>query len=117
MNFAEGLLEYCQLAKIQIQAWGPLAQGRFTGRALDDEPEHIRRTAELVRQMAAAQETTVEAIVLGWLMRHPAMIQPVIGTANPDRILACRDAEQQAQRITRDEWYTLYVSARGQNMP
>ncbi len=117
VNFAEGLLEYCQLAKIQIQAWGPLAQGRFTGRALDDEPEHIRRTAELVRQMAAAQETTVEAIVLGWLMRHPAMIQPVIGTANPDRILACRDAEQQAQRITRDEWYTLYVSARGQNMP
>lgn len=67
--------------------------------------------------MAATNETTPEAIVLGWLMKHPAMIQPVIGTTNVGRISAYRDAEQQAQRMTREEWYMLYVHARGNPMP
>lgn len=117
VNFSEGLLEYCQMERIQIQAWGPLAQGKFSGRNVQDAPEHVRRTAELVQQMAAEKETTAEAIVLGWLMKHPAKIQPVIGTANPERIIACKDAEQQSQLMTREEWYSLYVSARGKNMP
>ncbi len=117
VHFSEGLLEHCQMEKIQIQAWGPLAQGRFSGRPLTDEPENIRKTAHLVQQMASEKETTPEAIVLGWLMKHPAMIQPVIGTANPDRIVACKDAERQSQLMTREEWYTLYVSSRGKALP
>jgi predicted oxidoreductase len=116
-NFAEGLLEYCQMERVQIQAWGPLAQGRFSGRSVADAPEHIQQTAALVQQLATAKETTPEAIVLGWLMRHPAQIQPVIGTMNVERIAACGDAERQAQAMTREEWYGLYVSARGKPMP
>jgi predicted oxidoreductase len=118
VNFAEGLMEYCQRERIQIQAWGPLAQGRFSGRTpKGDEPETVRKTAALVTQMAEAKATTPEAIVLGWLMRHPAMIQPVVGTTNAERIRACADAEQQASAMTREEWYALYVSSRGENMP
>jgi predicted oxidoreductase len=117
VNFTEGLLEYCQVENIQLQAWGPLAQGRFSGRPLGGEPERIQKTAALVAQLAAAKETTPEAIVLGWLMRHPAMIQPVVGTTSPERIAACQDAERQAQLMTREEWYSLYVSARGKPMP
>jgi len=117
VNFAEGLMEYAQMETMQLQAWGPLAQGRFSGRALADQPANIQQTAALVGQMATTKETTPEAIVLGWLMRHPALIQPVIGTMNAERIVACRDAERQAQAMTREEWYTLYVSARGKNMP
>lgn len=117
VNFAEGLLEYCQTENIQLQAWGPLAQGCFSGRPTTDEPEHIQKTAALVQQMATNKETTLEAIVLAWLLRHPAAIQPVIGTINPQRIAACKDAQQQAQHMTREEWYSLYVSARGESMP
>ncbi|RUT30569.1 aldo/keto reductase [Paenibacillus zeisoli] len=117
VNFSEGLMEYCQSNRIQIQAWGPLAQGKFSGRPLDDQPENIRATAALVQQMAHDKGTTPEAIVLGWLMRHPAKIQPVIGTINPERIRACRDAESQSRMMTRDEWYKLYVSSRGVNLP
>jgi predicted oxidoreductase len=117
VNFAEGLLEYCQMENVQIQAWGPLAQGRFSGRQVEGDPETVQKTAALVRKMADAKETTPEAIVLGWLMRHPAQIQPVIGTVNPERIAACADAERQAQLMTREEWYALYVSARGKPMP
>lgn len=117
VNFAEGLIEYCQMERIQVQAWGPLSQGRFTGRSVEGEPDNIQQTAALVRQMANDKETTPEAIVLGWLLRHPAMIQAVIGTVNPQRIGACADAERQAGLMTREEWYQLYVSARGAPMP
>jgi predicted oxidoreductase len=116
-NFAEGLLEYCQEEHVQVQAWGPLAQGIFSGRSLAGQPEHLVQTAALVGELAAAKQTTREAIVLGWLMRHPAMIQPVIGTITPERITACQDAESQAAQMTRDEWYRLYVSARGTTLP
>jgi predicted oxidoreductase len=117
VNFAEGLMEYCQMERIQIQAWGPLAQGRFSGRTTEDESPAIQKTAGLVARMAKEKGTTHEAIVLGWLMRHPAMIQPVIGTTNAERIRACADAEAQATAMTREEWYALYVSARGEGMP
>ncbi|PZE19842.1 aldo/keto reductase [Paenibacillus xerothermodurans] len=117
VNFPEGLIEHCRMQQIQLQAWAPLAQGRFTGKPVDHEPDNIRRTAELVRQMAAEKGTTPEGIVLGWLMKHPAMIQPVIGTANTERIIACQHAEAQSELMTREEWYSLYVSARGENLP
>ncbi|GIP22764.1 aldo/keto reductase family oxidoreductase [Paenibacillus sp. J22TS3] len=117
VNFAEGLLEYCQSNRVQIQSWGPLAQGKFSGRSLEDQPENIKNTAALVQQLAQEKGTTAEAIVLGWLMRHPAMIQPVIGTTNPERIQACRDAEAQSRQMTREEWYKLYVTSRGVALP
>ncbi len=117
VRFGEGLLEFCQMEGVQIQAWGPLAKGVFSGAPLDNASAAIRATAELIAHMAAKKNTSREAIVLGWLMRHPAMIQPVIGTINPERIRACADAERQAAAMTRDEWYTLYVSARGERLP
>ncbi|MNW67194.1 Oxidoreductase YdhF [compost metagenome] len=65
--------------------------------------------------MADEKGTTPESIVLAWLMTHPAGIQPVIGTINPSRIQACRDAA--TLRLTREEWYTLYISSRGVDVP
>jgi predicted oxidoreductase len=113
--FPEGTLEYCRLENIQLQAWGPLAQGLFSGRSLEGYSEAIQNTARLVGEMAEQKGTTREAIVLAWLMTHPAAIQPVIGTTNPDRIRACADAPN--IMLTREEWYALYVSSRGKNLP
>lgn len=117
INFADGIMEHCQLEDIQIQAWGPLAQGIFSGKATDKATPAVIQTAELVQQMAKQKDTTAEAIVLGWLMKHPALIQPVIGTANVDRVLACRDAVHQSKMMSRVEWYTLFESSRGNRKP
>ncbi|QGQ95281.1 aldo/keto reductase [Paenibacillus psychroresistens] len=117
INFADGIMEHCQTENIQIQAWGPLAQGRFSGKPSEQATPSEIRTAELVQSMAQQKDTTPESIVLGWLMRHPALIQPVIGTANADRVLACRDAVHQSKMMTRTEWYTLFESSRSKNTP
>jgi len=48
-------------------------------------------------------------------MKHPARVQPVIGSANPDRIRACGDALR--IELSREEWYALYIAARGARLP
>ncbi|MCL7749944.1 aldo/keto reductase [Halalkalibacter alkaliphilus] len=117
VNFPEELLAYCRKEQIQIQAWSPLAKGLFSGNLKGKEPQQVLHTAELVQRMAQEKGTTCEAIVLAWLMRHPANIQPIIGTINPERIRACKDAGEQARSLTRQEWYALFKSARGREMP
>jgi predicted oxidoreductase len=116
-HFADGLIEHSILNNIQIQAWSPLAKGVYSGKDIEHITEAEMKTKELVEKMASAKETTKEAIVLGWLMRHPAKIQPVIGTTNPERIMNCQDAIRQSELMTREEWYSLYVTSRGQRLP
>jgi predicted oxidoreductase len=115
--FSDGILEYCRMEEVQLQAWAPLAKGKFTGRSVINENDSVAKTVDLVKKMAKEKETTLEAIVLGWLMKHPANIQPVIGTTNPSRIRASQDAIRQAETMTREEWYSLYVSSRGVKLP
>jgi predicted oxidoreductase len=117
INFADGILEHCQMHDIQIQAWGPLAKGNFSGRVIEDAPETVKNTAALVQKLANQNETTPEAIVLGWLMKHPARIQPVIGTSSAERIRACQDAVRISESMSREEWYALLESSRGTRMP
>ncbi|CAM3242627.1 aldo/keto reductase [Paenibacillus taichungensis] len=114
-HFPEETLEYCRLENIQIQAWGSLAQGLFSGRNLDGQSESIKETALLVKDMADQKQTSPEAILLAWLMRHPAGIQPILGTTRPDRIQKCGEAMNLT--MTREEWYSLFVSSRGRRLP
>jgi predicted oxidoreductase len=110
----EGTMEYCRLKGVSLQAWSPLAQGVFGGN-LDGQPENIRKAGALVREYAERHEATVEAILLAWLLKHPAEIQPVVGTSRPDRLRACAKALNVSR--SREEWYSLFAAARGAPMP
>jgi predicted oxidoreductase len=109
-----GTLEHCMANGVALQAWGALAQGRYSGRA---ETAEDAATADLVATLADARATTPETILLWWLQRHPARIAPVIGTTNPQRIRACADAVADEPRLTHEEWYDLWVTARGAPLP
>ncbi len=108
-------LHYCQSQSIVLQAWGSLAKGWYSGGAPHGAAPAVTATAHLVQQLADEHGTSCESIVLAWLLKHPARIRPVIGTANPGRIRACADASHVA--LTRGQWYALYQSARGRELP
>ncbi len=114
-NFPEGTIEYSRLNNVQIQAWSPLARGLYSGKDVSEESATVRETAALVARLAEEKNTTREVIVLGFLLRHPANIQPVIGSVTPERIVACGGASKDI--LTREEWYHLYVTSRGKGMP
>ena len=113
-HYSYGTVEYCQLHKVQLQAWGSLAQGLFTG-GRSPETAAQQATAALVVSLAADYQTSPEAIALAFLLKHPAGIQPVIGTTSPARIAACQKAL--TVNLSREHWYALYVAARGKALP
>ena len=109
------LIEYCRLHDITLQAWSPLARGRLSGNPDLKDGENIRNTADCVAEMAAEKGVHPEAIVLAWILRHPAHIQPLPGVTNPQRLLAACEAD--TVRPTREEWYRLFLAARGESLP
>lgn len=112
MGYASGTLEYCQLHQIRLQAWGSLAQGRFSG-ASDDK--HDQAVAQTVQRLAVQYDCSSEAMVLAWLMRHPANIQPVIGTTNEVRL--AKACQAQKVKLSRAHWYELLEAVRGEEVP
>ncbi len=111
----EGTVEYCRLHNITLQAWGALAWGQLTGRPVENPSEAVTRTSLLVKEMAHQKGVSGEAILVAWILRHPARVQAIIGTTNPQRIAAACQAD--SVELTREEWYKLFVSARGENLP
>jgi predicted oxidoreductase len=116
VNFSAGTLEYCRKNTVQLQAWGSLAQGIYCGNNTSKPTtEAVLATTKLVSQLAKDYQVSQEAIVLAWLQRHPAHIQPVIGSVNLQRIQAC--AQAATVELSREHWYALYISARGIALP
>jgi predicted oxidoreductase len=113
-GFPFGTLEHCQANGIRLHAWGSLAQGRYSGRA---ETTTEQATAPMVASLAAAKNTTPETILLRWLQRHPVRISPIIGTSRPDRVRACQHAVRRDPDLTHQEWYGLWIAARGASLP
>ncbi|VXC70087.1 Predicted oxidoreductase [Arthrobacter sp. 9V] len=116
-SFPHGTLEHCMATGIELQAYGSLAQGRYTGASSAEFSPAESATAQMLEQLAGEKNTTPESVLLGWLMKHPARISPVIGTTNTGRIQACADAASVADHMTRAQWYGLWVAARGNNIP
>lgn len=114
-GFPRGTLEYCEQQSVQIQAWGALAQGSYTGNTPDNPSEAQLATIKLVKQLATRYSTNANAIVLAWLMKHPVGIQPVLGSTNIERIIECSQAPK--IELSRDDWYLLFEASRGQEVP
>lgn len=116
LDFQLGTLEHCILNNISLQSWSPLARGIYSGAKLDkDTHQTILDTKNLVTRLAKKYAVSSDAVVLAWLMKHPAKINPVIGTTNPERIKNAMQAFHVS--LTRDEWYELLVKSKGIPMP
>lgn len=114
-DYVPGTLEQARKHNIQLQAWGSMAQGRFSEQGLHSDDHNTRQTAEMVMSLAAEYAVSPEAIVLAFLTRHPSQIQPVIGTANAQRIRACAQVENVT--LSRNHWYGLLETTLGHEIP
>lgn len=107
-----GVLEYCRLHDITIQAWSPFQYGFFEGVFVDNEK--YEELNEVMARIAAEYHVTKNAVAVAWIMRHPARIQTIVGTTNAQRLTEiCQAADF---TLTREEWYELYKAA-GKKLP
>ncbi|PYZ91948.1 aldo/keto reductase [Salipaludibacillus keqinensis] len=106
------LLEYSRLNDMTIQAWSPFQHGMIEGVFVGNE-DFPNVNAKL-QELAEKKGVTDSAIAIAWILRHPARIQPVVGSMNPQRL---QDIAQASHiQLTREEWYELYRSA-GNDLP
>lgn len=106
------VLDYCRLKNITIQAWSPFMHGFFEGVFFDSE-KYATLNAKIA-ELAAAKGVSDNAIAIAWILRHPAKIQPIVGSMTPERIAAIAAASEIT--LTREEWYDLYRAA-GNKLP
>lgn len=102
--FENGVLDQCQVKKIQAQAWSPWGNGLF-------EKITIQHTQilETAKNLAKKYETGVNEILLSFLYAHPSNITPVIGTTKMERILQAKNAIQ--IDLNREDFYKLWSAS------
>lgn len=101
------VLDYCRLHDITVQAWSPFQHGFFAGLFLgSDQYPELNRLMQVIADSRGVSKT---AIAIAWILRHPAGIQPVVGTMN---LLHLKDiCEVSNVILSRKEWYDMYVAA------
>lgn len=102
-----GIIDYCRLNDITVQAWSPFQAGFFTGVFLDS-PDYPELNSTIDR-LAAKYDVPPIAIATAWITRHPAQMQVVLGTTSPERVTAAAQGSDVA--LTRAEWYELFRTA------
>lgn len=102
-----GVLDYCRLKGITVQAWSPFQYGFFKG-VFMDSPKFPKLNAVMDR-MCDKYGMTKTGLAIAWIQRHPAQIQSVLGTTNAGRVNEVADAC--TKRLEREDWYELYRAA------
>ena len=101
------VLDYSRLHDMTIQAWSPFQTPNWGGCFLGDAryPELNKELDALAAQYGVSATTVAAA----WILRHPAGMQLIAGSAKEPRL---KEIIQACDiRLTREEWYRLYLSA------
>lgn len=110
----DGTFDQAQTLAAPPMAWSPLAGGRLFGPG-----EAAGRLAALAAgigpRYGSGQGATLEQLAYAWVMAHPARPLPIVGTNRTDRIESA--ARAAAIRLGREDWFALWVAARGHGIP
>lgn len=107
------ILEYCRMEEITIQPWSIMQASWAEGTFLDN-PNYAEFNACL-QAYANKFNVSKSAIVIAWILRHPANMQPIFGTTKTDHlkemVAGC------SIELSREDWYTIYTKAIGHLLP
>jgi predicted oxidoreductase len=117
--FEDGTLDQCLEKKIAPVSWSPLAGGLLGDGGKvdpkDSRAEGLNALLALLDALAKKYGVSRTALSLAWLLKHPAGIIPVVGSANPARIADAAKAD--AVELSREDWYAILIAARMQGLP
>ena len=101
------VLDYCRLNDITIQAWSPFQMPAWEGCFLgNEEYADLNKEIDRLAEQYSVSQTTIAA---AWILRHPAHMQIVTGTASEERLTEIVEAGKIC--LSREEWYRLYLAA------
>jgi predicted oxidoreductase len=107
-------LDYCRVHNIQVQAYSPLKSDNFWAppSLLNPPPDaspEIKAAVQLLADLSRKYDATPAAIMLAWLLRHPAGTVPIMGATKAEHVVQGCVADR--IELTRAEWYSLLAAA------
>jgi predicted oxidoreductase len=107
--FDNGILDQCQLEKIEAQSWSPMGNGIF-----NENTEQHKRILKEAENLSKNYQCSVNQILLAFLYAHPSQIVPVIGTTKLERIKEAKKAME--VELSREEFYKLWTASTGKEV-
>jgi predicted oxidoreductase len=108
----DGCFDQCQQHRVRPMAWSPLAGGRLFDAS---EPAAVRLAQVAATLSPKYGGATLEQLAYAWVMAHPSLPYPVIGTNKIERIESAVKAL--SIHLEREDWFALWVAAQGRNIP
>lgn len=90
-------------------AWSPL------GSYFREDNAQTARIRKVIHSFEEKYGANENELVLAWLMRHPAMIYPVVGTTNKERLTDAMNATKIDLEL--EDWFTLLTASQGHKVP
>lgn len=103
------VLDYCRLKDITIQAWSPLQYRSGTIKGAFFQYDTFSGLSQKLEEIGKEYGVSAATMAVAWLLRHPANMQVLVGTMNPERFdEICKACEVQ---LSREDWYQIFKAA------
>ena len=104
-----GTLDYLFEKEIHPMAWSPL------GTVFKVEDKQTIRIKAVLQKLSHKYQLSEAALLLAFILKHPAKVSPVIGTTNKARILNANKAIKTPLEL--EDWFELLAASQGHRVP
>lgn len=105
----DGSLDYMMANAVVPMCWSPL------GTVLKEKSERTYHIHGVLSELKEKYNATSSQLLLAWILKHPAQIHPVIGTATKERIAT--SAKAMEIDLEETDWFKLLVASQGHKVP
>jgi predicted oxidoreductase len=105
----DGSLDYMQTNGIHPLCWSPL------GSVFKKIDERSVRVKKLATKLSLKYNVGIDVLLLAWILKHPAGISPVFGTADKTRIPNLMKATEVELEL--EDWFALWTESAGNPIP
>ena len=111
--FLDGTFDQCLKKRISPMAWSPLGGGNLFTEQGEIRIQRIQKVAADLSEKHG--DVGLDQIYLAFLLKHPAKILPILGTARIDRVKTAMAALK--INLTEEEWFELWTASTGKEVP
>lgn len=105
----DGTLDYMRLHQIQPMAWSPL------GSVFKERTAQTDRVMNVLMRLMEKYKVEADVLLLSWIQKHPTQIQPVLGTADIEKVR--RITSQPLPELEQEDWFALWEASMGNKVP
>ncbi|WP_321254210.1 aldo/keto reductase [Psychroserpens sp.] len=105
----DGILDHMMTNTVTPMAWSPL------GSVFREDTEQNRRIHKQLGALLEKYNASEDQLLLAWILKHPSLIHPVIGTTTKKRITDAANAINIELEL--EDWFKILVACQGHKVP